>query len=187
MNTKAIIFSILIVFTTNIFAQDHKEEIKKQFKIYDLVLQNGQWEKTLDYVYPKMFEFVPKEKLQQVIKESFSNPGLQISIKDSELKSISKLIELNGVKYALVKYSYTMVLTHGKEYDLATVYPSYQQVYGEENVSKDEANNKVFIKMSKSLYAIFDTSYGTSWFFLEKISQNDLMEMLIPKEVMEQL
>ncbi len=188
MKQKFILLLSIIILSATTFAQTDKEDINKMFNTYKQALDSLQLEKSMDYIYPKLYEIAPKEQLIAIFKKTFSDPNVQIRFSQIRLKSISETKVHNKVKYALVSYDYAMIFTFSKAYSIEQIYTLYQKKYGVENVSKDDKNRSISIKMDKLFYAINDPKYGNSWCFLEKNkAQKQMLETLIPKEIINKL
>jgi hypothetical protein len=188
MKQKFTLVLLAISLSINVFAQTDKKEITNTFNAYKTTLDNLQLEKSMDFIYPKLYEFIPKEQIIAAFKKTFSDTNLKIKFNNIKLKSISEIISFNKVKYALISYSYSMSFTFSEDYSIEEFYTIYQQKYGKNNVQKNDKTRTINIKMDKMFYAINDPKYGDFWRFLEKNeSQMKLLEMLIPKEIIEKL
>jgi len=188
MKQKFTLLLLAIALSINVFAQTDKKEITNTFNAYKTTLDSLQLEKSMDYIYPKLYEIVPKEQLVAAFKKTFSDTNLKIKFSNIKLKSISETINFNKVKYALISYSFSMDFTFNEKYSIEQIYTVYQQKYGKNNVQKNDKTRTINIQMDKLFYAINDPKYGDFWRFLEKnVSQKKMLEKLIPKEIIEKL
>jgi len=108
---KYILLTVM-VFNTTAFAKENKsglESLKTTFKMYKQFTLEGQFEKTIDYIYPPVFAITPKETLinaSKMVKESGGMPKIT-SIKETiktPFKSYSK------GSYTLIKYTMDMTM-----------------------------------------------------------------------------
>jgi hypothetical protein len=124
-----------------------------------------------------------------------------VTMDNGSVTSISEAIDVGGVKYALVKYSFEMTMTFvaseneseddeddANDADAGEVaYEMLKEKYGEKNVTYDSENRKVEVNVTNELYAIHDPAYK-DWKFLEKKeNMKPLLEKLLPKQVLKKL
>mgnify|MGYP001330066082 CR=1 FL=1 len=201
--TKIIMRTLLIlILTTSLsiesFAQEVNEEIKKTFKNYFQTIEKKDNEKTLDFIYPKLFEHFPKERMLQAMNKMKEDTSTIITMGNPALKSISKTLELDGIKYVLMKYSFKMTMkifspkneTNNEEENFNIADFTYEMLktkYGEKNVLYNREKSKLDITVNNEMYVIKNTEYK-AWKFLEKKeSMKPLLKKILPKKVLKKL
>jgi len=182
--------------TVTTFGQIDKDEMKKTFENYFQTVVQKDNEKTLDYMYPKLFEKYPKDKMLGAMDKMKEDTTTVITVDNANIISISETFELDGIKYALITYSFKMTMiimatgdksesTVGEDYNQADfTYEILKEKYGDKNVLYDQENSKLDINVTSEIYAIKKPTYK-DWKFLEKKdSMKQLLEKLLPKKVL---
>ncbi len=110
---------------------------------------------------------------------------------DDKILSISEVIEHENVKYALVNYSFNMMVTFTSEAESSMfdmMKQNFIQQYGEDQISVNEEAQTITIQQNSNLFAVKDAQYEGSWKFLEKNDQlQQIADQIIPTEVQSQL
>jgi hypothetical protein len=176
---------LLIVFPLSVSAQ-HKTEITKTFNTYFSHMESGDVLKSLDYMHPGLFDIVPREQLAAVIKESLANPQFEIDMKDGKVVSVSKEVVYENIRYALVNYSFNMIVKLESSADstmMQMMKQSFTEQFGEDKVVVNESDKTITIHQNSYLYAVNDPSFG-GWKFLEKNDQlKEISDRIIPARV----
>lgn len=188
----------IILFSNALISQDEAgdTEIKQTFEAYFLTVKNKDNAATLEYLYPKMFDFFPKEALLDMMDQMSSDTTMKMDFFIPELHSISDVLTLEGISYALLSYSFTMNIQLnlededeiGDEEDsLANITLNmYKEMFGEENVKFIKEESTFEIRTNSELYAIDDPEFK-GWKFLEKKeNMKPLLEQILPAVVLEQ-
>ncbi len=196
------------------FGQNDKEEIQKTFEQYFETVEQKDNAKTLEYIYPKLFESYPKERMLEAMDRMKAETSTIIEVTNGQISSISETFIVDGVKYALIKYSFHLRMSvlnteektgpdaeHDQiEFDDTDeesqvdqepeaspgdlMYEMLKGKYGAMNVAYDQENSRFSIKASNEMYSIYDPVYK-SWKFLEKKeSMKPLLSKLLPKRVL---
>lgn len=194
-----LLFSFILYFTFTIaaFAQSDKEEIKKTLDSYFLSVAQKDNAKTLDYIYPKLFEKFTKDKMLEALDKMESDTAIIVTLDKGTITSISETMELDGIKYAYIKYTFKMTMTikadttdseADGEDNLNSAdftYELLKEQFGEKQVQYDREKSSFNVNMTENyMYAINDPVYK-GWTFLEK--KPNLMPILgelLPKKVL---
>jgi hypothetical protein len=183
-----LIYLFLFVQTTA-FAQTDVEAIKETVMTYMEVVENKDYQKTMDYLYPKLFDFVPRSMMEEALKKQEEEIEIQVELKNSTIQKVSKVLVVEGVKYALVDYSFLMIMIipeKDKE-GLETMQVLFESNYGKKNVSLDIEKRAFSINMVSAAYVINDPEYD-GWKFLERKKELfSLLEKMLPKKVLKKL
>jgi hypothetical protein len=194
---KAIfIFLLTSLITNTSFGQMNKDEIKLTFEKYFESVEQKENEKTLEYIYPKLFEIYPKNKMLEAMNEMKADTTTAITISNDSIIHISETFELEGIKYALIKYSFKMTMkfsetknetesSENEDFNKAELsYELLKEVYGEKNTIYNKENSTIYINVSNEMFAIKNPSYN-DWKFLEnKENMKPILEKLLPKKVL---
>ena len=191
-------FLMVTMLSVTAFGQIDKDEIKKSFDKYFQTVEQKDNAKTLDYIYPKLFENFPKDRMLEAMDRMKADTSIVITMDNASVKSISETLELDGIKYALIKYTFIMTMTFVTTGDEAErtgedvnsvdfTYEILKEKYGDKNVVYDRNNSKIHINVANEMYAINDSAYK-DWKFLEKKdSMKLILEKLLPKKVLKKL
>ncbi len=194
---KAIfIFLLTSLITNSSYGQMNKDEIKLTFEKYFESVEQKENEKTLEYIYPKLFEIYPKNKMLDAMNKKKADTTTDITISNDSIINISETFELEGIKYALIKYSFKMTIkfsetknetesSENEDFNKAELsYELLKEVYGEKNTIYNKENSTIYINVSNEMFAIKNPSYN-DWKFLEnKEKMKPILEKLLPKKVL---
>lgn len=185
------IFLLLLVLAHGVTkSQTDQDSVKLKLNQYFDLLRVWDNEKAIEYVYPAIFNFVEKEKLVEAMNTIKNNPAVDITLTEAKTQSLSNTMESSGSKYILVNYSFVYTMKFKQDLDnekMEFMYDSMKEKYGKKNVKFDKKNKTFHFTQGKKLYAINDPVYK-SWKFLEKNDQQpQLMEQLVPEEVLKKL
>jgi hypothetical protein len=183
--------------------------IRQTFSTYFNTVEQGDYGTTLDYIYPRLYDLVPKEAMLTAMLQINADPSIQISMDSSTINKISNVITVGDSMYARVDYSFRMIMklipeetgldeeaetdtTEGEEeeeefnqFDFTA--NMLDGMYGEKNVRRDKENSILYIQIEASMFAIDDPKFK-GWKFLEKKDQlKPVLEQLIPEEVLKEL
>lgn len=197
--TKTIFtFLLTSLFAISVLAQTPKEEIKNTFEVYFKTVQEKDNAKTLEYIYPRLFDHFPKDRMLMAMDQMKADTSILITMGNGTVKNISEILEAEGKKYVLIKYAFrmTMVIKKGSDESededdesnpAAETYEMLKETYGDDNVEYDPENNKLDINVTNQMYAIADPKY-TGWKFLEKKeNMQPILDKLLPKTVLKKL
>lgn len=163
-------------------------DIESTFNNYVEATHSEDVSEQLDYFYPQMFDFLPKENMIEGLNMTKESDKIHIS--NEKIKSISEVYEEEGGKYALLIYQVDLTLDvadlkskAGGEESAMNMKADYEDEHGPENVNFDEDAYLFTVKFTNSLYAIFDNGIG-SWKFLPKDETTTMItEEVIPEGI----
>ncbi len=185
----------LILFCYSIQAQENwnKAGINKMMEEYIGYTLKNDFQNSLDYLHPKLYEISPKEDLVESFQKMMEDPEMKTHFDDFEIQKISKIINYKGIRYAALDYTMTMRLQfllkpeEGNSDVDDFLLSLYHAQFGEENVSLDRATRTYTINSNNQLFAIGDPSIGT-WKMLEnKKGMERFIEEIVPKKVRKKL
>jgi hypothetical protein len=172
--------------------------------------QSLDFEKIMDYTYPKVFKFSSRDQVMRELKDGFSSEVLDISMDSLKVIRIHPVFTMDGGEYAKVEYSMLMLMDVKGDDDETTTpadtldktdhainndaYPAPQTTlmvtllegqYGKGNVSADPKTGIIKIRMISDMAAIKD-DLSKDWSFINlKSDDPKLLNMLLSKELQE--
>lgn len=176
--------------------QSTNDEIRDTFEEYFQTMVDEDYGSTMEYIYPKLFEHFPKDQLQAVFEQMAADTSMRVGFEQPGIQRISDKMEMEGISYVMVNYSYKMSITfldaeddtEGEELNSEEITVNvFRQMYGEDSVSYNSEKHYVLIGVAKNLYAINNPDYK-GWKFLEKAeNMMPLLEQMIPAKVIKKL
>ena len=149
------------------------------------------FEKVMDYTYPKLFTLAPRTQLIKAMTDAFSNEEVKIELDSMRIDTVFAVFNMSNGSYAKVKYSMNMLMsfkdstdTEDSENDL--VLQSIAAEYGSENVSKDRKTGVITIRNTSYMVAIKD-EYAKEWSFVNLNREDPMINKLFSKEVLDKL
>jgi hypothetical protein len=148
------------------------------------------FEKLMNYIYPKLFEIVPREQMIELFKSIFGNPQMTVSMDSMSVTGISESFNFKGAEYKKVDYYVGMSLqfkdsTVLKDQDkLADIQERVKTSMSAENIKYVAENNSLAIDLKKIMFAVKDNP-RTQWMFVGyEPQERDMMKTLVPQEVL---
>lgn len=187
---KKLIILLLVFVQTAAWAQkpNVKTEVVNSLNHYSQMLENGNVDSALNIMYPKFFEFFPREGIAEAMKAVFNDTMVGFSFGKFDDYKLSKVVKDKGIQYVLVTYKMQARLYYKKPmadnptqeestFNLAA--EVLKQQYGEDAVKSDFATRSFYLTLESSMFAINDPKYGNKWWFIEK--KDDMKEYVIDK------
>lgn len=203
---KVFIINIYIIF--NIYnsnaqttkTQLDKIEILKAEEAYFESVKAKDNQKTIEYLYPKLFDIYPKDMLIKAMNSMYEDTTMVFNFDNSKIIKMSNVETVDGVKYALLKYSYVLTIefieksidtTQNEEdvsFDMKEILLQVMKNdHGEKNVTFDKTKKIMTVNATNELYAINDPKYS-GWKFLEKKEKlAPIIEKLLPIKKLKKL
>lgn len=153
---KKMILSLVLLssFTFGAWAQSQKD-VEKLLAEYKAAMQQREWLKSLDYIYPALFDVVPREMMEETLVQSFNSPELEISFEEMELLEVSEVYKEDGLSYSFADYSLVMSMKLAGEKsdeEIQQFADLMAAQLGEENINvKDKV---IFITQNNSMAVI---------------------------------
>lgn len=195
MKIKLIILSLLIP-ALSLIATTPKENISEDFSTYINHLVNQEFEESVEYLYPELFEFLPKEQMIATMEQTFNNPEIMISLSDPEIHQIGEIREVDSAYYCRINYSHKMNMVFAADTSLSNddialrdemTLSNLSSNFGEENVTYDSTNSSFNILSPKDSYAK-SVNGSTDWKFID-IDKSKIMFLnaLLPKKIVDEI
>lgn len=152
------------------------------------LIEQKNYTKVLDFMYPPIFEHTSKKDMFQVFN-ILEQSGIELKFKNMEVLEKKALETVNTTKYALIKYNLEMELPLNTD-DLKGIapllVPVLQSNFGKENVVYNKAQNFINVKGEKFLMGINDPAYSDWMFLIYDSSFKAAIEKTIPVKVNQQ-
>ncbi|MEZ4880262.1 MAG: hypothetical protein R2801_08885 [Chitinophagales bacterium] len=186
---KNLIFITINLCIVTLFAGNEDQiGLTKDFNAYFNVIDKV--ESIDEYLYPELFNIIPKTTLQMAVKDLLNDSTIKTSFLDSKITSIEKVISYDGVKYAKLNYSYLLKLTFLEadfEDENGTITNIYKSKYGKENVVYDATTKTYSILLNNTMVAIWKPDYN-HWKFVEaKPETKEVFKLIFPENIIKKL
>jgi hypothetical protein len=153
------------------------------------VTQSKEFEKILDYTYPKLFTIITREQMVQELRSAFESEEFSVAIDSLKIKKIFPVFTTKDGQFTKIIHTMIMKMKFKEVIDSALVEPMIQQMeqgFGSGNVRFDNATNSFIAKMVAEMIAIKD-EFAKNWCFVNNDEENNLADLLFSKEVNEKL
>ncbi|HCQ13632.1 hypothetical protein [Flavobacterium sp.] len=189
---KQIIFLLAcILFTTISFSQDLNALKAEIQKTYDATIALN-YDKILDYTYPKLYKFIPRDKMKEALIATFNGTDemkVKILAVDPNF-NYGEIKTIDDQKICLVKHNLSMELTLKEtleEEDVEMMIDLLKSTMETEDITFDKEKTTFKINKIATMIAISDELTNNQWRFLNKDKENKLMAMLLNKKVVKEL
>ena len=189
---KQIIFLLAcILFTTISFSQDLNALKADIQKTYDATIALN-YDKILDYTYPKLYKLVPRDKMKEALIATFNGTDemkVKILAVDPNF-NYGEIKTIDDQKICLVKHNLSMEITLNEtleEEDVEMMFDLLKSSMETEDITFDKKKTTFKINKIATMIAISDELTKNQWRFLNKDKENKLMAMLLNKKVVKEL
>ena len=190
---KIFITALLLVSATIGNSQNASETVKNDFKIYIDAIVNQEFETAINYTLQDIFTIIPKEQMLTIMEQSFNNPEIEISLDNTNIGEVKTVEKIKDKYYAELSYSNDMYMrfvsdsTEVDELSHRLMLTNFNKTFGEENVSYNETDKRYKIFSEKKVLAVSEKGKDSWQFAVIENNMKPLLEMILPKEVMEKL
>lgn len=152
------------------------------------------FEKVMDFTYPKLFTIAPREQMIELMQNTFDNEEMTSELDSLQTGKIWP--EIKTDEGSFVKVDYTMVMRMKFKRDPADTTDEMETLgmiaglmegqFGEGNVRIDSATKKINIKVNTALVAIKD-SISPQWTFINFKKEEAMTSMLLSQDIIDKL
>lgn len=188
---KLLLLAFAILFMSASWAQvkSGDTELDKRLSEYMQYTEKLDFEKIMDYMYPKLFKIAPREALISVMNQTFQSKEMKVGMKDMGIVSIEDVFASGGTEYR--KVTYKMTLTMQFNDTTMTSDPQFMEMmkesmaagFPDKEVEIDDATKTILVKGNDILFAIRDT--GKQWMFIGYKDDPNLIKIIFPKPVID--
>lgn len=154
------------------------------FMFYSQLLN---FEKILDYTYPKLFTLASRQELKETMENAFIDEDINIKMDSLKIVKINPIFEDDEGKYARITYSMLINMSLKEELDSSGM-QSFLDImktnFGDKNVWLDITGMGINIFQQVDMAAVKDT-YSPAWTFTNLIKDDPLMNTLFNKDLFE--
>jgi len=190
------------------FAQDLQPKsimqvsLAADFNGYFQAIEEQDFDMALDYVFPGLFDLIPRDFMQESMEMEASEGEHDIQIKNAKIQPVSKIIEDEMYYYAMISYSYMMEIRSGMEDDWGELeededwgseslnVDDFRRKYGVKNVFYDANKQIIRVKMKGNMIAVQskDEFEDDGWKFIDlKDDMASMADQLIPPIILSKL
>ncbi len=103
---------VLAALVSGAVVAQSQQEVKDLLNEYSEAMTARQWQKSLDYVYPALFDVVPREMMENAISSTFNDTSVvRMGFKEMELLQVSDIYNEESFNYSFADYSMIMTMT----------------------------------------------------------------------------
>lgn len=172
-----------------------EDMLKRDLNLYRQYTLATQFDSSLQYMPPKMFDIIPRDSLRESMVQTMDNPFMAIRMTsfDFDPKHQPKIEKADAYHWAYVPYTGGMKLTLKSEPELkAMIVPILKAQFGMENVQMENDSTMQITLINKEILAIKDPNVPYWWLIEDKRGekgrsgeqQKQLFEMVIPEAVL---
>ena len=195
---RILITASLILLSLSINAQSisKKEEnaIRSRLEAYFIELETENYETMMDYIYPKVFEFITKDQMVLAFT-SLESMGIKFSFNDVKTNYVKPLSEEGNNKYVYISYTagidVRLLTAQMQSSDvIESLKASFKETYNTDKVDYDDNSKTLTLVGSKYIIGILNPDYtdDMNWYFIEFDDTNPQMaEMLLGQEIFKKL
>lgn len=184
---KYIFLFCLLQSVSSGFSQFTKDSAELTTRL-DLFMQHNRdmnFEKILDYTYPKLYTIATKEQVREALESVFNSDEFNIKMDSLKIEKIYPLFASGNNRYAKINYSMYILMSPKLQEDstsIAMLVSIMQKQIGNENVRFDKNTNTLIIFQKVDMAAIKD-ELSPEWTFFNLNKDDPMMEQLLDKEI----
>ncbi|MCB0701451.1 MAG: hypothetical protein R2863_05420 [Candidatus Kapaibacterium sp.] len=197
MKIKNALYLILLVVTsTTLLSETPQENVRKDFETYLNHLINQEFTESVEYLYPELFAFAPKEQIISTMEQTFNSPEIQISLTSPNILNTGEIRLIDSAYYCKLTYSHQMYMKFNQDTTLSAddialrdemTLANLKSTFGEDNVSYDSVNNSFDILSEKDSYGK-SINGKTEWKFVDvDANQIMLLNALLPQKIVDEI
>lgn len=195
LRNTLVLFLLLIGF--NAAAQTKEARIQKDFIDYQNLIKNGKYEASLNYVYPKFFTLISKDKMLKMMTTMLNNKMLKMEFGNTKIVELGESHKIGKSEYIVFSYiteiKMKVLLADGKgtaeQQQLLNkrMQETFAKQYGKNNVKFDKETGYFTLTPTKKAVAISEDG-GTNWTYIAaEPQQKQLVETILPDAVVAEL
>lgn len=183
---------VLVLFSAILFvssswaqAKSGDADLDKRLSEYMAYTEKLDFDKIMDYMYPKLFKIAPREALVSAMKEAFQSKEMKMGLKDLGILAIGDVFATGGTEFRKIEYKMTLTMQFTDT--SATNDPQFMEVmkesmaagFPDKEVVVDEATKSILVKGNDILFAIKDL--GKQWMFIGYKDEPSLIKVIFPQ------
>ncbi len=144
LTMKNILFTLALLISFTSFGQSNailqsefiERELKKDFDLYTLHMNNRDFESAMDFIIPEIFSLMTKEQMIKTFEDAFAG-GLEMEILNYNDISISEVVKFEGKDYCKVQSSSDIYMKISGNYltNIETIKTNFDLSFGKRSDS----------------------------------------------------
>ena len=158
-----------------------------------VLTQVSDFDRILDFTYPKLFTIVPREAMLKALRESLDGDEFTTAFDSIRTVRVFPVFTVGNGSYAKITHTMQMIMSFKEALDTADIVgrsmlTMIKDDYGESNVYFDQSKNTIRVSMLSDLVAVKD-EHAPEWSFVNYDDKEDteLARMLFSDEVLKKL
>jgi hypothetical protein len=176
------------------FSQEIDKKLTERIDSVLRFTQQSDFERTLDFTYPKLFSIVPRPQMLKILQESLDNEEVSITIDSVKLIKIHPPFTIGNGTYARITHGMILVMKFKEEIDttdkesLDMMTTMMEEGYGKGNVHFDKRANTIRISAPSTLVAI-KNEFSPEWTFVnfDEDEGSQILPLLFSEDVIKKL
>ena len=182
---------LLLLFSSFALAQNKQELEANAKKMYD-ASYNMNFEEVLNLTYPKLFEIIPKDKMEEMLVRTFENETYKVRLVFITPKfKLSEIKKIENKSIGIINYTNAMRITFNQEItpEKATeIVKAYKDTGAYTVVNFEKDRNSFYIEGPSTLIGIADDSTHQSWKFINYDKRRmDMLKKIISDNIIKEL
>lgn len=168
----------------------NSKTIEQIIEEYGRSIIEKDYKNTVEFIYPRLFDFFPKKTIESSLKAAYSNKEIDVQISNYKLDKIDFKINIDEIEYLIIKISFNQVikyLVNNEETQEEAIFHSemLKENYGELNVIFNEEINQISANSTSTQLAIKENG---NWTFLDlKPNLTKLYSKFLPDSINDKL
>ena len=196
---KKLLFTLALLISFNSFGQSNailqsefiEKELKKDFDLYTLHMNNRDFESAMDFIIPEIFSLMTKEQMIKTFEDAFAG-GLEMEILNYNDISISEVVKFEGKDYCKVQSSSDIYMKISGNYltNIETIKTNFDLSFGKRSDSfvYNESDNTFYGKGFIENRIAVSVSGTNDWKFIAIDNFDEtVLAMIIPEQVLNKL
>ena len=196
---KNLLFTLALLISFNSFGQSNailqsefiEKELKKDFDLYTLHMNNRDFESAMDFIIPEIFSLMTKEQMIKTFEDAFAG-GLEMEILNYNDISISEVVKFEGKDYCKVQSSSDIYMKISGNYltNIETIKTNFDLSFGKRSDSfvYNESDNTFLGKGFIENRIAVSVSGTNDWKFIAIDNFDEtVLAMIIPEQVLNKL
>ncbi|WP_438965755.1 hypothetical protein [Flavobacterium sp.] len=190
-NLKIFALSFFVFALNSVVAQNQETLEKETNKMYEATLKMD-FDKIIEYTYPKIFDLVPKDQLKGILQQTFDNDEFKMEFvavnPNFEYGKVSKIEEKS---LAIINYKVSMTMTFYEELEQETIdlmINTFKAAGSYDEVNYDLDKKAFIIATRTKMIAVSDELTKKQWKFITYDKKNrKIAEMLLSDSILTKL
>ncbi len=189
---KKLVFVALGCFCASLLFAQGDSALNRRIAQFLKANREMNFERVLDFTYPKLFTIAPRDEMAKVLKSSFDNEQMTITMDSLKTTTVFPVFGLAQGSYAKILYSMKMMMElKGKEETAEKqkeknelMLAAMQSQFGDK--ASLDSSGHIILYMNAVMVAVKD-SYAKQWCFVNLKENDPLTSQLFSNEILDKL